>query len=1545
MSSTLATKNLLNQLKQAGVELRIEDGKLRYNAPKGVMNDDVLQELKARKAEIIEQLSTASDEPTLRKLPRTNTPGELPLSYAQQRIWFLDELEPENPFYNVTLAKRVRGEINTKVLQQSLLNVVNRHEVLRSYCETVNDQALLIINNDIDTTENWFFIEDVPAGTSEAELSERVNAEGRRPVRLSSPPLLRVRLMRLPDKDNVLVITTHHFVVDGWSCGLLMREISTAYNALLSNNAIELPELPVQYADFADWQNRYLKGPELERQSDYWRQQLEGVTALNLPTDLPRPPVQSYRGDIYNFDLPPELLGKLKQLSQQLGVTLYMTLLGGFQALLHRYTEQDDIVVGAAVSNRHFSSLEDLIGPFVNALVLRGDLSPGENGSLSFRELVLRARNTAADAFAHQDLPFEVLVEQLRPERDRSRSPLFQTLFVVHQYDADEELSFNNCQCSDYPVAPGTTMYDIFLQLIEIDGQLSGSIEYSTDLFERSTIERLARHLEVLLAGAVKNPDAAILDLPLMQDSERDDVLTAWNQTDVNYPRDTGVHQLFEAAARNTPDNIAAIFEQQKLTYQQLDARANQLAHHLIAEGISRGNMVGVYLERSNDILVAMLGILKTGAAYVPLDPAFPDDRISYMMSDAAMPAVIIDTRQGVKLPKTDALKIDLATAALDAKPDSPVTHESGFAGSSDLAYMIYTSGSTGLPKGVQLRHQSVVNFLCTMQQMPGLKPDDVMIAVTTLSFDIAVLELFLPLITGATVVIAGREVSGDGQQLAELISNSKATVMQATPATWRLLLNQDWVGYPGLKVLCGGEALPRSLADRILATDVELWNMYGPTETTIWSSVSKVAANGPVTIGKPIGNTTMYILDDNQEPVPAGIPGELCIGGEGLAVGYFKRDELTAEKFIPDPFNTNGRPKARIYRTGDLARYLPNGDIECLGRNDHQIKIRGYRMELGEIETALTAHTAVKESVVTAHEYREGDTRLVAYIVTDDTGITDIQIEQWKGEHLEQWKDLWEDAYVEGGEVSDPRFNISGWKSSYTGEPIPAAEMRNWVDTTAARINALNPGNVIEVGAGTGLFAAAVAPYASSYLATDFSPASMTAIEQLARSYDDLKNISTLQTAADQLNSPDNKLIGQSFNTAIINSVAQYFPDANYLTKVINTLADLTADGGTLFLGDIRNHVLLQDFHSSIQFAQADAGVTLEQLGQRIRQRIDQEEELLLAPGYFADLVANNPRIRSASFRLKQGKERNELTRFRYDVVLEIGSDTVITGKPEQLDWQSGKLTLDKLQTCLSNTQAQDGLMISGIPDARLSEETRLTTLLAQCPTLYVGEARKDIAGAQNGIEIDDINRLAETADWSVQTISNTPGYITAWLIPPGCNAVNALAISGSDSVCNDPMEGRLQRSLIPELKDSLRQYLPEYMVPGIYSILDEFPLTPNGKIDRKALPAPEGQITQSYVPPDTDTEKSLVSIWEEVLNAGQVGIDDDFFDLGGHSLLATQLISRVREAFNINLPLNTLFETPTVKGIADAVDTLNWALNSEPEFSEDADIEEIEL
>ncbi len=1502
MTASAATRQFIDQLRFNGVELWVEGDKLRYSAPKGLMTPDVLAELKQRKTDIMAALSaaqTTSKADAIKPIPRD---GTLPLSFAQQRIWFLDELEPDNPFYNVTLAKRIRGRVDEARLRAALLDVINRHEVLRCYCETVDNAAVLHVDNAIMAAGDWFAVERLDRGIDEDELHRRVDAEGRRPVRLSAAPLIRARLFRITDTDAVLVLTTHHFVVDGWSCGLLMQELSTCYNARTAGTAPQLPDLPVQYADFAAWQNEFLHGPELERQSAYWKQQLHNLTTLNLPTDLPRPPVQTYRGDLYNFTLPGELLNALKGLSRELGVTLYMALLAGFQALLHRYSQQDDIVVGAAVSNRHVAALENLLGPFVNTLVLRGDLS----GAPTYRELITRTRDTAAAAFAHQDLPFESLVEQLRPERDRSRSPLFQVLFVVHQYDADEELALTGCDCSDYPVKPGTTMYDLFLQLIELDGKLSGSIEYSTDLFTRDTIERLTSHLRVLLESAARNPDTPVERLPLMSATERSDVLQRWNRTASDYPRDQGLHELFEAQAAATPERVAVQFHDTELSYAELDARANRLAHTLIDAGVGRGDRVGIYLERDASLLVSTLGILKSGAAYVPLDPAFPEDRIAFMMSDAELAAVIVDTRQTARLPDTAIPRIDLDSSAIDNRP---VTRPAVAIAATDLAYMIYTSGSTGLPKGVQLPHRAVVNFLCSMREAPGLRPDDVLVAVTTLSFDIAVLELFLPLVTGARVVIADRDTGSDGVRLAALIDAAGATVMQATPATWRLLLNEDWQGRPGLKVLCGGEALPRNLADRLLAAGAELWNMYGPTETTIWSSVSKVATTGPVTVGKPIANTQMYILDEQLEPAPLGVPGELCIGGDGLAVGYFKRDELTAEKFIANPFGDG-----RIYRTGDLARYLPDGDIECLGRTDYQIKIRGFRMELGEIEAALTAHPAVKEAAVTAHEYREGDTRLIAYVVTDESGISEAQLQQWTAEHLEQWKGLWEGAYVEGSAEHDPRFNIAGWNSSYTGAPIPAAEMRAWVEATAARIKALQARDVLEIGAGTGLFVAQVAPHTSSYLATDFSPAAIEAVSRLRAEYDDLAHVETLQAAADRLDA----VAERSRDLVILNSVAQYFPDADYLRRVLLSAVDKVADGGHVFAGDIRDFNLLQSYHTSVQLFQSDGTTTLEQLGQTIRQRMDQEEELLLAPEFFARLPLANPRITGVSFRLKEGRERNELSAFRYDVVLHVGGSGLHTAKPDDVDWQSAGLDLDALSMRLTSV-TDDGLRVSGIPDARLVAETRLAALLQEQPGISVAEARVRLQQAPPGIEPAELFSLAGQAGLSMEAVSGRPGYINAWFRPADSTAVNGLVRAGRDAgVANDPMQGRLQRSLVPELRDSLKKRLPDYMVPGVYAVLDAFPLTPNGKVDRKALPVPDGQLTQTYAPPESDIEKALVAVFEDILSLGQVGIDDDFFELGGHSLLATQLISRVRAALGVRLPLNALFETPTVRGMA---------------------------
>ena len=1542
MTASQATRKFIDQLRFLGVELWVEGERLRYSAPKGVINDDVLDEMRTRKSEILACVkaedSVTRDSPVV-AVPRTEL---MPLSFAQQRIWFLDELEADNPFYNVALAKRIRGFIDADLLRRSLLTLIQRHEVLRASCVTTDAGPRLKITSpdEIAPEGDWLTVEDLPPECSEAELQQHVDSEVRPALPLHQAPLLRCRLFRRGASDAVLTFTTHHFVVDGWSCGILMRELSVVYTALAADSEPDLPELPVQYPDFSAWQNRWLKGPEPTEQIAYWKEQLEGLGSLDLPTDKSRPAIQSYRGDIHHFSLPAKLGTQLKELSRSQGVTLYMTLLAAFQVLLHRYSQQDEVILGTAVSNRISTALEGILGPFVNTLVLRSDLSANP----VFLDLVAKTRDMAAGAFAHQDLPFENLVEELKPERDRSRSPLFQILFVVHQYSGDEELAIPETTTSDFPVAPGTTMYDLFLQLIELNGELSGSIEYSTDLFTHETIIRMVSHLETLLGGIGANPTARILDLPLMDEAEARRVREGWNATAADYPATARIETLFEAQVNQSPDNTAILHCGKSLTYAELNGRANQLAALLAESGVTQNDLVGIYCDRSIEMMVALLATLKAGAAYVPLDPLFPADRIAFMMEDADLAALLTQTSRVGDLAHTPPLTICM-DGSVDKLANMPDANPESIGKAADLAYIIYTSGSTGLPKGVQLEHRSVINFLCTMADHPGIGADDTLVAVTTLSFDIAVLELLLPLLNGARLVIADKDVAADGERLAQLINDSNTTIMQATPATWQLLLNADWSGKADLRILCGGEALPRELADRLLPICGELWNMYGPTETTIWSAISKVTTDGPIAIGRPIANTQIYVVDAELRPVPVGVPGELCIAGDGVARGYLNRPELTAEHFVDNPFGTD---QSMLYRTGDLARYLSDGQIQCLGRNDNQIKIHGYRIELGEIETALAGHKAVNQAVVSAREDREGEKRLVGYLIADTTAMDSGQLEQWKNDQLDQWRDLWQNAYTEG-QTLDPGFNISGWLSSYTGEPIPTSHMREWVEATAERINAYQADRILEIGCGTGLIVARTAANCSRYLAIDFSPASIAAVDHLCASRNDMGSVETRQLGADQLD----KLAGERFDLVVINSVTQYFPDQGYLLDVIKQLCGMLTDGGQIFMGDLRSLTLMEAYHTSVQLWRAEGDLDLANLAERVRQRIEQEEELLVDPAFFQQLTDLLPAINKVELQLKRGESRNEMSCFRYDATLTVGNRRKDNLEPRREEWHIG-LDVTEISGLLENSR-EIGLLLLGVADARLQPEivamSELFNADAGKGDRITDELRTSISATDmHGIQPEELYTLANSANMAVQMTGTAPGRYNALFCPRDASIDGRILLPSRDitleQCCNNPMQGRIQRNLVPALKDHLRRSLPEYMVPAVFTLLDKFPLTPNGKIDRKALPAPDSVSNEVYTPPRNEPEERLVEIWETLLGVDQIGVLDDFFGLGGHSLLATQMISRIRDQFGISLPLNSLFDTPTVAGLAAALDTLSWALdNASPDSGTDQDLEEIEI
>jgi len=944
----------------------------------------------AELAKLIESDGSAEKDLNSQHIPSASRSGELPLSSAQQRLWFLDKLDPGGFSYNIPTLVRVTGPLNVTALEQSLNEIVRRHEGLRTTFSSMEGRPVQVITPSSTLKIPMMDLRELSETDREGEVRRLSIEEAQCPFNLAQGPLLRVKLLCLAEEKHVLLLTMHHIISDGWSIDVLFRELEALYEAFSADKpSPPLPELPIQYADFALWQRQWLEGRVLEAQLSYWIRQLNGApSVLELPADRPRPPIHRYRGARQHFALSRPLSDSLKALSRQEGVTLYMSLLAVFQVLLHRYSSQDDIVVGSPIAGRNRVETEALIGLFVNTLVIRTDLS----GNPSFLELLGRVRDVTLGAYAHQDLPFEKLVEELHPERNLSHNPLFQVMFTF-QNAPSQGPDLEGLNVSLEEVDSGTAKVDLTLSVVDTEHGLSGQLGYNTEIFDDSTITRLLGHYQSLLESIVANPEARVSDLPMLTEAESHQLLVEWNDTLSDFPMDSCIHQLFEAQVERTPNSVAVVFGDKKLTYRELNWRSNQLGHHLRKLGVGPDVPVGICLDPSEDMIVGLLGILKAGGAYVPLDPAYPKERLAFMLEDTQAPVLLTQERLLPTLPEHSAQVV-----CLDSTPSSFQGESQGDlinqATAEELAYIMYTSGSTGTPKGISVPHRAVTRLVMNTNYA-DLGPRDRIAQVSNFSFDAATFEIWGALLHGAQLIGIPKDVVLSPQKFATQIRERGITTLFLTTALFNLLAREVPRAFSSLKyLLFGGEASDPKSAREILkhAPPDRLLHVYGPTESTTfatWYLVQNVPEEaGTIPIGRPISNTHIYLLDSNLQPVPVGVPGEIFIGGNGLARGYVNRPELTEQMFVPDPFSDV--PDAIMYKTGDLARYMPDGNLEFLGRVDDQLKVRGFRVEPGEIEAVMNGHPAVESSLVIARDDEASGSgaspgtgiRLVAYVV-----------------------------------------------------------------------------------------------------------------------------------------------------------------------------------------------------------------------------------------------------------------------------------------------------------------------------------------------------------------------------------------------------------------------------------------------------------------------------------------------------------------------------------------------------------------------------------
>ena len=1436
----------------------------------------------------------------------------VPLTEAQREVWLATRMgDDASCAFNESVSLRIEGPLDRARLTCALQALVDRHDALRATFDAAGDVQRIAPRISIEVVP-----EDLTAREpveQDRALASLVKAEGETPFDLVKGPPVRFRLVALARDVHVLLLTAHHLVCDGWSTNVLLSELGPLYEA--SGETGALPPA-AQIAEYSRWEEETRRTAEGSETEAYWLAQYRQLPpVLELPTDGPRPDVLTYAGATVRRVIGRPLTDAARKAGARQGCTLFAMLLTAFDVLLHRLTGQDDVVVGVPAAGQSSWGREGLVGHCVNFLPVRSLLPEGA----TVKEFLKATRARVLEAYEHQNYTYGTLIRKLALPRDPSRLPLMEVQFNVERVGSD--LALAGLAASVDPNPKRFANSDIFLNVIEGPDGLVLDCDYKTDLFSRDTIRRWLGHFETVLEGLAADAEARIDEITLLSAPEREVVLRAWHGVRVDWPPPLTIHGLIEKQVEATPEAPAVIAGQTTLSYRELDRKAARLAAFLVSRGVRPGSLVALCLERTADMVVALLGILKAGAAYVPLDGAFPRERLALILEDAQPRLLVTETSLEDRIPRHGAavVRLDADTHLIEAAPGIPLPQVAP----SELAYVMFTSGSTGRPKGVAVSHGSVVNLLRSVAREPGFSERDGILGVTTLSFDIAGVDMYLPLTLGGRLVLATREDASDGNRLLALLGRPDVSVLQATPATWRLLLMAGWSGGKPLKMISTGEALPRDLADGLLARGPELWNMYGPTETTIWSSGTRVEPGpGPISIGRPIANTQFYVVDARMKPVPIGVPGELAIGGAGVADGYWRRPDLTRERFVPDRFGP--RPGGRLYRTGDLVRMRADGALEFLGRRDHQVKVRGFRIELGEIDTALARHPDVRECATVVREDLPGQKRLVSYVVPERvepaTGASEAATEQWRA----QWEHIFRTALAGDGTASAPLDQIDAVITGWTGTTTPE-EVSEWIEASASRIRELRPKRLLEIGCGTGQILSRFVQVCETCWGIDFSEAAIAALE---RRFAPL--VSSVPERVRLLCRPAHDLAdvpARGFDTVVINSVAQYFPDARYLARVLDGALEAAADGGTVFVGDVQSLALLGTFHADALLARAEEGTRADELRRRLSERLALENELVVDPAFFRAWASRHPRVTGITFRVRRGRRWNETTQFHYDATVHTAPGAR-RASARTLKWGSDVTSFAGLASSLDVSEGP--LLVSGVPNARVVRAAAAARLLAESEPEAPASALKESLSQAPGVDPEDVFGLAGESRaveilWPVSgdgttfdVLALSPGHDPRTPLPvpagsaPGPDAPERHANSPRDPSRHD---------LGPALREHLEALLPEYMVRAAFVALSALPRTPNGKLDRRALPAPDQEPSggRPFVAPRDDAEKALARIFGEVLRLEKVSVEDSVFDLGADSLLVFQITTRAQQA-GVTISPRDVFQLRTVAALAKA-------------------------